>query len=145
MQHTLQSQPSRQALVAMAAADTCCRHRSRTMTAAHLLMAGIHRLPCFLNLLFEGHNGLLVLLAELEGCLHLCGIAHNLRVELSALLDQPLLIVCKSVCTQEAGLDWQQQVPCQRNLLLLRCCVGSAACPARMAAPWACHVPPPTV
>ena len=65
-------------------------------TDAHLFMAGIHQAPGLLHLRLEGGDGALVLLAEAQGCLHLCRIGHNLVVQFLDLFGKPLFIVCMS-------------------------------------------------
>mmetsp|Transcript_39020 Transcript_39020/g.96027 ORF Transcript_39020/g.96027 Transcript_39020/m.96027 type:complete len:542 (-) Transcript_39020:133-1758(-) len=60
-----------------------------------LLVARVHHLPRFLNLLLERRNRVLVLLRQLQRGLHLGCIGHNLLVELATLLDQPLLALVR--------------------------------------------------
>ena len=66
----------------------------RLLGLSLLLMASIDHLPCLLNLLLQGSDGGLVLLVQLQGCLHLGCISHDLGIELAALLHQTLLAVC---------------------------------------------------
>ena len=73
------------------------------MAGYHLLMTGINQLPGFLYLLLEGDNGCLVLFTEPERSLNLCRVAHNFSIELSHLLCEALLIVCRQ--QQQQGIN----------------------------------------
>mmetsp|Transcript_9189 Transcript_9189/g.18315 ORF Transcript_9189/g.18315 Transcript_9189/m.18315 type:complete len:277 (+) Transcript_9189:1874-2704(+) len=63
----------------------------RFLGALLLLVRGVDHLPCFLNLLLERCDGVLVLLRELQRSLHLGCVRDDLLVELATLLDQALL------------------------------------------------------
>ena len=71
------------------------RHHGCVTTDAHLFMAGIHQAPGLLHLRLESGDGALILLAEAQGCLHLCRIGHNLIVQFLDLFGQALFVVCK--------------------------------------------------
>mmetsp|Transcript_36906 Transcript_36906/g.93234 ORF Transcript_36906/g.93234 Transcript_36906/m.93234 type:complete len:212 (+) Transcript_36906:2104-2739(+) len=56
-----------------------------------LLVACVYHFPRLLDFLLQSLDGVLVLLAELQCCLHLGSIRNNLRIQLPALLDEPFL------------------------------------------------------
>ena len=57
-------------------------------------MAGVDGLPRLVNFPLQCNDSLLIFLTQLESCLYLGRVGDDLRIELAALADEALLIVC---------------------------------------------------